>query len=980
MQLEAKLRAFAAIARCGSISRAAEELYVSQPAVSKHLASLERDLGRQLVTRGREGAALTSAGQVLADYVLRAEALLANAGRALEAGAEAETGTLSIAASGIPGTYLLPELLATFAAGHPGVELEFEVRTSAGALELVRAHRAELGVVGGLTAPAELETEPLIEDEIVLVGPPSLGGRRLRSKDLEGITWLTREEGSATRAAVETARWEMGLQSVPTLALQSWEAVKLAAAKGVGIAAISRLALDLELEAGRLLILDVPRWRLARTISVVYTRGVPLTPPAERFLELLRETFAAEEPPPNSNLPVLATKLVGREPELEELFELVRRPTRLITLTGAGGSGKTRLAVETASRVIDEFRDGVYLVDLAPLRDPDLVPAAIADVLALKDASELRERLEGQRLLLVLDNFEHVLEAAAPVVDLLQGSRDTAMLVTSRVPLGIRGERKYRVEPLPLDDAATLFVERAREVNPRFGDGGPVRRICERLDRLPLALELAAARARGTTAAKLADRLEAHLPVLAGRRDAPARQRTLAATIAWSCDLLDEAQQDLLARLAVFRGGWTSEAAEQVCGADPGDVSALLELGLIQGDDDRFSMLETVREFAQDRLHESGEVDELRRRHAEHMLALAEHARQFGRTPEEKPWIDRLTLELDNFRASFAYALDTGDAALGLATAEALEPLWIRGMRHREALRWLDPLLGLEGEVDPAVRGGAYTLAGRAAIEIGQVERAEPWFRTGLDLVRASGDATRTAWALHGLGHLRGEQGHHKEAEALFAESMELFLELGDHAPAGGRMTFLAYYATRDGDLDRAESLLEQATEQYRLAGDLAGVGGCIHSLGDVALDRGDVKTALERFQESRPILIQGGSSLDDAFEIAGIAAVAALYGRSEIAARLWGAFLRLESESERTLHEDDRARYERALGELDEGVLAAGQELSIEAALELARTTADELSAQKSPPPPKSPPPKSPPPRSPPKSPPPQSPESAES
>jgi predicted ATPase/DNA-binding transcriptional LysR family regulator len=944
MQIEARLRAFAAIARCGSISRAAEELYVSQPAVSKHLASLERELDRQLVTRGREGASLTPAGQVLADYVLRAEALLANAGRALAAGAEAGTGTLSIAASGIPGTYLLPELLATFASGRPGLELEFEVTTSAGALELVRAHRAELGVVGGLTVPPELESEPLVEDEIVLVGPPSLGGRRLRPKELEGITWLSREEGSATRAAVETARWEMGLQSVPTLSLQSWEAVKLAVAKGVGIAAISRLALDLELEAGRLVILDVPRWRLTRTISVIYTHGIPLTPPAERFLELLRETFAAEEPPANSNLPVLPTKLVGRERELDELVELVRGPAGLVTLTGAGGSGKTRLAVEAASRVIDEFRDGVYLVDLAPLRDPDLVPGAVADVLALKDAGELEERLKGQRLLLVLDNFEHLLEAAPPVVGLLEGARDTALLATSRVPLGIRGERRYRVEPLPLDDAATLFVERAREVNPRFGDGAPVRRICERLDRLPLALELAAARARGTNAAKLADRLEAHLPVLAGRRDAPARQRTLAATIAWSYDLLDESQQDLLARLSVFRGGWTSEAAEKVCGADPGDVLALLELGLIRGDDDRFSMLETVREFAQARLDESGEVDELRRRHAQNMLALAVHARQFGRTPEEKRWIDRLVLELDNLRAAFAYALETEDAALGLATAEAVEPLWIRGMRHREALRWLEPLLGLEGEVDPAVRGGALTLAGRAAIEIGQVERAEPWFRAGLDLTRASGDETRTAWALHGLGHLLGEQGDHKEAKALFEESMELFLRLGDHAPAGGRMTFLAYYATRDGDLDRAESLLEQATEQYRLAGDLAGVGGCIHSLGDVALDRGDVKTALARFQESRPILIQGGSSLDDAFEIAGIAAVAALFGRSEVAAQLWGAYLRLESESERTLHDDDRARYERALGDLDEDELAAGQGLSIESALELARATADEL------------------------------------
>jgi LysR family transcriptional regulator, transcriptional activator of the cysJI operon len=294
MQLEARLRAFAAIVRSGSLSGAAKELYVSQPAISKHLASLETETGQRLVTRGREGAALTQAGQVLADFVLRAEALLANAQRALAAGAEGETGTLSLAASGIPGTYLLTELVARFRERHPGVQIEFDVTTSEGALELVRAHRSELAVVGGLTVPAELESEALIDDDIVLIGPTSLGGRRLRPKDLERLTWVSREEGSATRAAVETARWEMGLHSVPTLELQSWEAVKLAVANSAGIAAISRLALELELDAGRLVILEVPRWRLTRTISVVHPRGVPLTPPAERFLVLLRETFAAQ--------------------------------------------------------------------------------------------------------------------------------------------------------------------------------------------------------------------------------------------------------------------------------------------------------------------------------------------------------------------------------------------------------------------------------------------------------------------------------------------------------------------------------------------------------------------------------------------------------------------------------------------------------------------------------------------------------------
>jgi DNA-binding transcriptional LysR family regulator len=216
--------------------------------------------------------------------VLRAEALLANARRALATGADAEIGTLSLAASGIPGTYLLPGLLARFHEERPAVELDVRLSTSGGSLDLVRSHEVELAVVGGMTVPPELESEPLVEDEVVLVGAPSLGGRRLRPKELEGMTWVSREEGSATRAAVEAARWQIGLHVVRTLELPSWEAVKLAVASGAGIAAISRFALDLELQAGTLVVLEMPRWRLARTISVVTAREVPLTPPAERFL------------------------------------------------------------------------------------------------------------------------------------------------------------------------------------------------------------------------------------------------------------------------------------------------------------------------------------------------------------------------------------------------------------------------------------------------------------------------------------------------------------------------------------------------------------------------------------------------------------------------------------------------------------------------------------------------------------------------
>jgi DNA-binding transcriptional LysR family regulator len=285
MQVEARLRAFAAVARTGSFSRAGDELYVSQPAVSKHVASLEHELGVQLVVRGRSGVTLTDAGRTLADYVLRAEALLANARRALDAGA----GSLAVAASGIPGTYLLPRVLAELS----DVELDVHVTTSAAALQLVRAHAAEIGVVGGLTLPAELQSEPLVEDEIVLVGPPELARTRLRPADLARLTWIGREEGSATRAAVEAARWQLGVQSARTLELPSWEAVKLAVAAGAGIAAISRFALELELAGGTLAVLDVPRWRLRRTLAIVTARDVPLTPTAQRFRALLRASYAS---------------------------------------------------------------------------------------------------------------------------------------------------------------------------------------------------------------------------------------------------------------------------------------------------------------------------------------------------------------------------------------------------------------------------------------------------------------------------------------------------------------------------------------------------------------------------------------------------------------------------------------------------------------------------------------------------------------
>ncbi len=922
MNIEARLRAFAAVAREGSITRAAERLYVSQPAVSKHVASLETELGTQLVIRDRRGARLTPAGEVLADYVLRAEALLANAVRALAAGAEAQVGTLSLAASGIPGTYLLPAVLARFHEQHPGVEIAFELSTSGGALELVRSHEAELAVVGGMTVPSELETEDLLEDEVVLVGPPSLGGRRLRAKELEGLTWISREEGSATREAVDAARWQVGLHAVRTLELPSWEAVKLAVAGGAGVAAISRFALDHELEVGALAVLDVPRWRLSRTISVVTARDVPLTPPAERFLALLRDQFrpAAEQLPPNSNLPELATELIGRAREVAELKELVGGGG-LITLTGPGGSGKTRLALEVASQLVDDFEDGVYLVELAGLRDPGLVLPTIAQTLGVEE-SALAERVRDRRLLLVLDNLEHVAATAGEIAEL-----GTSVLATSRVPLRVAGEHDYEVEPLPLDDAVHLFVERARSAQRGFRLDEAVPELCERLDRLPLAIELAAARVKTIPPRALLDRVDRRLALLVGgRRDVSDRQRTLRATIEWSYELLEEPERSLFPRLAVFAGGWDLDAAEAVCGADAPALAALVDEHLVRREDDRFGMLETVREFAAERFDE----DRVRRRHAEHFLRFAETARPNARGPDAIDWLERTAVELGNLRVALQWSLDN-DAALGLTMMDALEPLWVRGIRHREGLRLFERFLALDPDVPPPVLSGALATAGRLAFELGDLELARPWNERALAVAERAGEKLPQAWALHGLARGAQEDGDFELARERFERSAELFLELGHHGPAGGRFTYLAELVRSQGDLDAARAYYERGRTEYGTAGDVPGVAAATHGLGDIALERGRKREALARYVDALDT-IEGIEDLYGLVHFLG--GIAAATG----SARLWGAVLESETGLDTGLGDASRAQYEDLLGELEEEEFEAGRKLTPSDAIALAR------------------------------------------
>lgn len=288
MELDARLRAFASLARRGSFSGAAEELGIGQPAVSRHIADLERRLGAALVVRDRRGARLTPAGEFLAEYVARAEAILAQARSGIGGMVDPKLGRLTIAASGTPGVYILPTVLGPFLVAHPGVELDVEIATSAEVVERVRAHRAELGLVGGLAAAPDLESEPLVEDEIVVIGPAERRGRTVSIRELEEATWLSREEGSATTAAVEHAWETIGLRPRRRLRLPDWEMLKRAVESGAGIAAMSRLGVEPEVASGRLAILDVPGWRVVRPLSVVRPRDVPLMPLAQSFLEAIR--------------------------------------------------------------------------------------------------------------------------------------------------------------------------------------------------------------------------------------------------------------------------------------------------------------------------------------------------------------------------------------------------------------------------------------------------------------------------------------------------------------------------------------------------------------------------------------------------------------------------------------------------------------------------------------------------------------------
>jgi predicted ATPase/DNA-binding XRE family transcriptional regulator len=550
-----------------------------------------------------------------------------------------------------------------------------------------------------------------------------------------------------------------------------------------------------------------------------------------------------------TTLPPQLTPFIGREREVEQVKQRLLHPdVRLLTLTGPGGVGKTRLGLEVARQVMDQFEEGVCFVTLAPpISEPTLVPSAIAQALRIKQgvgqsvADALEQYLGEKQQLLLLDNFERLLEAGPPLARLLAACPRLKVLVTSRVVLRLQGEHNYEVPTLALPPARYrpslevdrfegihLFAERARAARSEFRittENAPaVIELCRRLDGLPLAIELAAARVNLLPPEAMLARLGNRLALLTGgARDLPDRQRTLRATLDWSYGLLDEDERMLFARLAVFVGGWTLEAAETVC--DVGDarevlqpMSALVDKSLVQQSnihqEPRFTMLETVREYAMERLEESGELERVRRRHAGYFLQLAEKEERASRGPLQRAWLDRLETEHDNLRASLEWSLSSqGDTELGLQLTGALSHFWYVREHHSESRMWL-----------------------QSALE-------------------QSSDATATrAKVLVGAGRLAWFLGEFSRVDTLVEESLALYQDQEDDAGAAFALLVLGRTAVSQGNLVRGETLVEESLASFRQQENTWGIARAIIVLGDKMLFEGDVDGAVARFQKALDI------------------------------------------------------------------------------------------------------------------------------
>jgi predicted ATPase/class 3 adenylate cyclase len=614
----------------------------------------------------------------------------------------------------------------------------------------------------------------------------------------------------------------------------------------------------------------------------------------ERMYQLGDGDFPALKSLFRTNLPVPTTPFLGRERELAEVVGLLEG-TRLLTLTGPGGTGKTRLAAQAAGMTSDGYPDGVWWVPLAALREPELVLETAAQVVGSKNG--LAEHIADKSLLILFDNFEQVVEAAGDVGSLLSSCPNLDLLVTSREPLHVTGEQEYPVPPLVHEEGVGFFLARARAVKPGFQPDEAVSEICRRLDDLPLALELAAARVKALSSAQILERLEQRLPLLTGgARDLPERQRTLHAAIEWSYDLLNDEEQTLFGRLSVFRGGCTLEAAEDVCDADVDTLQSLVDKSLLRHTNERYWMLETIREYASERLDESGEAEDVRRRHAEHFLVFAEEAYPQLAGGDPKEWLDRLEAEHDNFRAAFDQCEAAGESQHRLALAGALWKFWYgRGYRVEGRDR-LERALAVD-ESPTAARARALNGATGIAGEAGDVAAARVWGEEALALHRQLGDEWGIANSIFMLGHLAADVRDWESARELFEESGRAFADLGDEHYELLADSLVAWTSEELGDIERGRVLEEETLRRARVSGNRRIEAMALKGLAWHAREEGRIEDALSLLNQALVIHRELGERIEIAGVLSAFARVLAVAGRSEDAVQLLSASHRLYDE-----------------------------------------------------------------------------------
>jgi predicted ATPase/DNA-binding SARP family transcriptional activator len=678
---------------------------------------------------------------------------------------------------------------------------------------------------------------------------------------------------------------------------------------------------------------------------------------------------ARPAPRSGTNLPAPQTSLVGREAELREACALARREdVRLVTLTGPGGIGKTRLAIEAARELADEFEDGVFFVPLEPISDAALVGPTIAKTLGVvggggqTSGEALEHYLADRSLLLVLDNFEQVLPTAPLLAALLSHAPRVKALVTSRTLLRLSGEHEFAVPPLLRTAAVDLFVKRARAVNHGFtvdGNAGAIAELCARLDGLPLAIELAAARSRVLSPQAILDRLGTRLELLTrGPRDAPARQQTLRRTIDWSYELLEPDDRSLFARLAVFVGGCTAEAAEAVCAAGEEAIleglAALADGSLIRQEsveEARLGMLETVREYALERLAASGEEPQLRRRHAEYYLGLAETAEQELHGSEQGRWLERLDREHGNLRAALAFALESGDGETALRIAAALRWFWHIHGHIAEGRRWTEAALARAGDAPELTQVKALNGAGIVAAEQGDHGAARRFFAQSLALARKLGRADRIAAALANLGNLALFEGDYEGARAHYEESVGLWREAENVGRTAATTENLGCVAMLEGDLARAIALFEESEALADKAGDIQQRASSKRALVRALVLEGELDRAAALADASLTLTIEVGERAGLAEGLDACAGLAAMRDDAPMAATLFGAADAVLESIGALRTPDHRPWYERVAtlvrSRLDDAAFARayerGRELPPDEAVELARAVSRE-------------------------------------